>query len=137
MLQSSWKISFVRVFEWPVGEGLEPKTGSIVEGWKVLISKKTFSSIATKFQADVILIWLVFCITSLHWRHAYLLACGFCEIYSTLAVSTQVLNIQADEDENTILPYFHEIKGNELQKHAFILNLSLWGIKNIKKKQPH
>ena len=33
-----------------------------------------------------------------------------------------------------ILLYFHESKGKELQKHAFILNLSLWSNKNFIKK---
>ena len=35
-----------------------------------------------------------------------------------------------------ILLYFHESKGKELQKHAFILSLSSWGNKNIKKNSP-
>ena len=56
--------------------------------WKVLcpmgkgdgaLKKKTFSSIATNSIAGVIFIWLVFCVTSLHCRHAHLVECGFCD----------------------------------------------------------
>ena len=56
--------------------------------WKVLCPmgkgdghlKKTFSNIAAKFEAGVIFIWLVFCVISLHCRHAHLVECGFCEL---------------------------------------------------------
>ena len=57
--------------------------------WKVLcpmgkgdgaLKKKTFLSIATNSIAGVIFIWLVFCVISLHCRHAHLVECGFCEL---------------------------------------------------------
>ena len=82
ILQSSWKISIVTFLHELSGKGLEPKRGSILEGIKGFYpKKKTFSSIATKFEAGVIFIWLVFCIISLQCRHARLvLECVFYEI---------------------------------------------------------
>ena len=51
-------------------------------GWidEKFLYKKTFSSIATKFQTGVIFIWSVFCIISFHYRLSHLLECAFCEI---------------------------------------------------------
>ena len=77
MLQSSWKVSFVAFLRDLSGKDWNPRQDKSLKGWKVVLKKKTFSNIATKFQAGFIFIWLVFCIISLHCRHAHLLECGF------------------------------------------------------------
>ena len=74
MLQSSWRISFVTFLRDLSGKDWNTRQDRSMKGF----CKKTFSSIATKFQAGVIFICLVLRITSLHCRHAHLLECGFC-----------------------------------------------------------
>ena len=72
--------------------------------------KNTFSSIATKFEAGIIFIWLVFCIISPYYRHAHLLECGFCEILSLAFLRRSAL-FKWIRKKYIILLYFREIKG--------------------------
>ena len=84
MLRSPWKISFVTFLRDLSGKDWNPRQDRSMKGF---CKKENLLSIATKFQAGVIFIWLVFCIMPLHCRDAHLLECRFCEIYY-LAVSS-------------------------------------------------
>ena len=79
MLRSSWKISFVTFLCDLSGKDWNPRQDRSMKGF-CNQKKKTFSSTATKFEAGVIFIWLVFCIIFLDCCHAHLLECGIHEI---------------------------------------------------------